>query len=133
LRTTLLQNHVESTTKLPISYIANAALRMGTGTTVGGDVVNSGRGTVIHVGAEQRMGPFALRGGVSRDQRKKMQFGWGGGLRLGPIGLDVGFWTHSNSFATQRGITMATSISVYEGGWHEGDCIRTDSRGRAVL
>jgi len=113
LRTTLLQNHVESTTKLPITYIANAALRMGTGTTVGGDVVNSGRGTVIHVGAEQRMGPFALRGGVSRDQRKKMQFGWGGGLRLGPIGLDVGFWTHSNSFATQRGITMATSISVY--------------------
>lgn len=113
ISTTLLQNHVESTTKLPITYIANAALRMGTGTTVGGDVVNSGRGTVIHVGAEQRMGPFALRGGVSRDQRKKMQFGWGGGLRLGPIGLDVGFWTHSNSFATQRGITMATSISVY--------------------
>jgi hypothetical protein len=111
--TVLLPNHVESKTKLPITYIANAALRMGTGTTVGGDVVNSGRGTVIHIGAEQRMGPFALRGGVSRDQRKKMQFGWGGGLRLGPIGLDVGFWTHSNSFATQRGITMATSISVY--------------------
>jgi len=113
IRTTLLQNHVQSKTKLPITYIANAALRMGTGTTVGGDVVNSGRGTVIHVGAEQRMGPFALRGGVSRDQRKKIQFGWGGGLRLGPIGLDVGFWTHSNSFATQRGIMMATSISVY--------------------
>jgi hypothetical protein len=113
LRTTLLQNHVESTTKLPITYIANVALRMGTGTTVGGDVVNSGRGTVIHVGAEQRMGLLALRGGVSRDQRKKMQFGWGGGVRLGPIGLDVGFWTHSNSFATQRGITMATSISIY--------------------
>jgi hypothetical protein len=113
IRTTLLQNHVESKTKLPITYIATAAFRMGTGTTLGGDVVNSGRGTVIHVGAEQRMGPFALRGGVSRDQRKKIQFGWGGGVRLGPLGLDVGFWTHSNSFATQRGITMATSISVY--------------------
>jgi len=113
ITTSLLQNHIESTTKLPITYIANAALRMGTGTTVGGDIVNSGRGTVIHIGAEQRMGPFAVRGGVSRDQRKKMQFGWGGGLRLGPIGLDVGFWTHSNSFATQRGIMMATSISVY--------------------
>lgn len=113
IATTLLQNHIETTTKLPITYIANAALRMGTGTTVGGDVVNSGRGTVIHIGAEQRMGLFALRGGVSRDQRKKMQFGWGGGVRLGPVGLDVGFWTHSNSFADQRGITMATSISVY--------------------
>ena len=106
-------NHVETKTKLPITYIANAALRMGTGTTVGGDVVNSGRGTVIHVGVEQRTGPFAIRGGVSRDQRKKMQFGFGGGLRLGPIGLDVGFFTHSNSLSTQRAITMATAISIY--------------------
>jgi hypothetical protein len=113
VRDSLLVNHIETKTKLPITYIANAALRMGTATTVGGDVINSGRGTVIHVGAEQRIGPFALRGGVSRDQRKKIQFGWGGGLRLGPIGLDVGFWTHSSSFAAQRGIMMATSISVY--------------------
>ena len=86
---------------------------MGTGTTVGGDVINSGRGTVIHVGAEQRTGPFAVRGGVSRDQRKRMQFGFGGGVRLGAIGLDLGFWTHSNSLSTQRAVTMATSISIY--------------------
>lgn len=113
LSTTLITNHVETKTKLPVNYIANAALRMGTGTTVGGDVVNTGRGSVIHVGVEQRTGPFAVRGGVSRDQRKKMQFGWGGGVRLGPLGIDVGFWTHNNSFATKRGITMATSISIY--------------------
>jgi hypothetical protein len=113
ISTTLIQNHIETKTKLPITYIANAALRMGTGTTVGGDVVNSGRGTVIHVGVEQRNGPIALRAGVSRDQRKKMQFGWGAGFRMGAIGLDIGFWTHSNSFAEQRAITMATSISIY--------------------
>jgi len=111
--TTTLANHIETKTELPISYIANAAIRMGTGTTLGADIVNSGRGTVIHVGGEQRLGMLALRGGVSRDQRKKMQFGWGGGVRLGPLGLDVGFWTHSNSFADKRGITMATSISIY--------------------
>jgi len=111
--TTLVRNHVETTTKLPVTYIANAAIRMGTGTTLGADIVNSGRGTVIHVGGEQRLGMLALRGGVSRDQRKKMQFGLGGGVRLGPLGLDVGFWTHSNSFANKRGITMATSISIY--------------------
>ena len=105
--------HIETKTKLPITYIANAALHMGTGTTVGGDVVNSGRGTIIHVGAEQRYGPFAVRGGVSRDQRRRMQFGLGGGLKFGSIGLDVGFWTHSNSLSTQRAITMATSISIY--------------------
>lgn len=113
IATTLFANHVKRKTKLPITYIANAALRMGTGTTVGADVVNSGRGTAIHVGAEQRYGPFAVRGGVSRDQRKKMQFGFGGGLRFGSVGLDVGLWTHSNSFSTQRAITMATSISIY--------------------
>jgi len=113
LVTAIDTNHVESKTKLPITYIANAALRMGTGTTVGGDVINSGRGTVIHVGVEQRTGPLAIRGGVSRDQRKKMQFGFGGGVRLGPLGLDVGFFTHSNSLSTQRAITMATAISIY--------------------
>lgn len=113
ISTTLIANGVKSKTELPITYVANAALRMGTGTTVGGDIVNSGRGTVIHLGVEQRTGPLAIRGGISRDQRKKMQFGWGAGLRMGPLGLDVGFWTHSNSFATERAITMATSISVY--------------------
>ena len=100
-------------TRLPITYIANAALHMTTGTTVGGDVINSGRGTVIHVGVEQRTGPLALRAGISRDQRKKMQFGAGAGFRLGPLGLDVGFFTHSNSLSTQRAITMATAISIY--------------------
>lgn len=113
LRASTINNHVETKTKLPITYVANAALRMGTGTTVGADVVNSGRGTVIHVGVEQRTGPFALRGGVSRDQRKQMQFGFGGGFRLGSVGLDVGFFTHSNSLATQRAITLATAISIY--------------------
>ena len=99
--------------KLPITYIANAALHMTTGTTVGGDVINSGRGTIIHVGVEQRTGPLALRAGVSRDQRKKMQFGVGAGVRLGPLGLDVGVFTHSNSLSTERAITMATAISIY--------------------
>jgi len=109
----LLVADTSSKTKLPVTYMANAALHMGTGTTVGGDVVNSGRGTIIHVGVEQRTGPLAIRGGVSRDQRKKMQFGFGGGLRLGPLGLDVGFFTHSNSLSTERAITMATAISIY--------------------
>ena len=83
------------------------------GTTVGGDVFNAGRGTVIHLGAEQRYGPFAVRGGVARDERKKLQFGFGGGLRMGAFGLDLGVWTHSNTLADQRAMTMATSISVY--------------------
>src|SRR5260370_18926083 len=93
-------------TKLPITYMANAALHMGTGTTVGGDVINSGRGTIIHVGVEQRTGPLALRGGGSRDQRKKMQFGFGAGVRLGALALADGFCRHSSSTATGRTVTL---------------------------
>jgi len=113
LKKTLVADHVESHTRLPVSYVANLAYTLPGGTLVGADVLDRGRGTVIHLGAEQRMGPLALRGGVSRDERKKVQFGWGGGLRLGPLGLDVGFWTHSHSFSNVRGITMATSLTLY--------------------
>lgn len=105
-------NHVETKTKLPVSYIANIAYTVGN-TTLGADVLNTGRGSVVHIGGEQRVGLFAVRGGLARDQRKRIEFGFGGGLRLGGLGLDVGFWTHTNSLSNQRGITMATSLSIY--------------------
>jgi hypothetical protein len=113
LVTTHLANHVSSKTRLPVTYVANAVLELGTNTTAGAMVLNNGRGTSVQVGVEQRMGILAVRGGVARDQRKRVQLGWGGGLRLGPIGLDVGFATHSSSLSNARGITMATSISIY--------------------
>src|SRR5439155_1697381 len=69
--------------------------------------------TTGRVGGEQRVGVIVLRGGVARDQRKRIELGWGGGLRFGGLGLDVGFWTHTNSLSNQRGITMATSLSIY--------------------
>ena len=104
--------HVRTTTKLPVSYIVNVAYTVGN-TTLGADVLDNGRGATVHVGGEQRIGLVALRGGIARDQRKRIEFGWGGGLRFGPLGLDVGFWTHTNSLSNQRGITMATSFSIY--------------------
>jgi hypothetical protein len=105
-------NHVETTTKLPVSYIANLAFTEGA-VTLGADIVNAGRGTVIHVGGEQRLGMWAVRGGIARDQRKRLEFGWGGGVRLGGVGFDLGFWTHTNSLSNTRAITMATSVSIY--------------------
>jgi hypothetical protein len=106
-------NHVRTKTKLPVTYVANASLELGTNTTAGAEVLNNGRGTSIQMGVEQRVGPLALRGGVARDQRKRVQIGWGTGLRFGPFSLDVGFITHSSSLSNTRGITMATSISIY--------------------
>ena len=108
-----LANHVSTTTKLPITYVANASLELGTATTAGAMILNNGRGTSIQVGVEQRVGPLAVRGGVSRDQRKRVQVGWGTGLRFGAFSLDVGFVTHSGSLSNARGITMASSISIY--------------------
>ncbi|HEV2749535.1 MAG TPA: hypothetical protein VGV12_03315 [Gemmatimonadales bacterium] len=105
-------NHVETTTKLPVSYIANVLYTIGN-TTLGADILNTGQGSVVHIGGEQRLGLFAARGGIARDQRKRIEFGWGGGVRLGPVGFDVGFWTHTNSLSNERGITMATSLSIY--------------------
>ncbi len=107
-----LQDHVSTKTKLPVSYIANLAYTLGN-TTLGADVLNTGRGSIVHVGGEQRLGLFAVRGGVARDQRKRIEFGFGGGVRFGGLGLDVGFWTHTNSLSNERGITMATSLSIY--------------------
>ena len=108
-----LQNHVSSTTKLPVTYLANAALDLGGGTMVGGEILHGARGTEVHMGVEQHFGPLALRGGVSRDQQKRVQFGWGGGVRFLFLSLDVGFATHSTPLSDQRGVTMATSISIY--------------------
>jgi hypothetical protein len=107
-----IANHRETKTRLPVSYVANVAYTVGK-TTLGADVLNTGRGSVVHVGGEQRLGLFAVRGGVARDQRKRIEFGFGGGLRFGGLGFDVGFWTHTNSLSNERGITMATSLSIY--------------------
>ena len=107
-----IANHVQTKTRLPVTYIANLTYSVGN-TVLGADVLNTGRGSVVHVGGEQRIGMLAVRGGVARDQRKRIEFGFGGGLRFGGLGLDVGFWTHTNSLSNERGITMATSLSIY--------------------
>jgi hypothetical protein len=104
--------HQQTKTKLPVLYLGNLAYTTGS-TTVGLNILNGGNGTLVRVGAEQRLGVFVFRGGLGRDQRKKVQFGGGGGIRMGPIELDVGFATHSNSLSDERGITMATSLSIY--------------------
>lgn len=110
---TVLLDHIETETELPLSYTANIALALGTGTTVGANITYNGRRTTINLGGEQRVGLLALRAGVARDARKKLEFGWGGGLYFGRVSIDVGFWTHSNSLSDERGITMATSLSIY--------------------
>ena len=108
-----LARDVETKTRLPVSTIANAVYGLPTGTVLRGGVLRNRRGTLLSLGADQRLGVFTLRGGLVRDQRKRIQYAWGGGVRLGPVGFDLGFFTHSRSLSEQRGITMATTLSIY--------------------
>src|SRR5207247_5008806 len=80
LSKSLVANHVETHTRLPVSYVANLAYSLPGGTTVGADVLDRGRGTVLHVGAEHRAGRVAGRGGIYRRSRKRVGVGGGGGL-----------------------------------------------------
>ena len=109
----VLARGVQTKTELPVTTIANAVYAFPTGTVLRGGALRNHRGTLLSLGAEQRLGVFTLRGGLVRDQRHMLQYAWGGGVRLGPVGLDVGFFTHSRSLSTERGITMATSLSIY--------------------
>lgn len=102
----------EAKTKLPVSYLLSGSVRI-LGTQVGGDFLHSAGGVSVHLGAEQSLGPFAVRGGVSRDTRERIQFGLGGGVRLGAVSLDVGLMTHSQSFSGERGLRLGTSVSIY--------------------
>src|SRR2546426_2893748 len=109
---TTLFRSVETKTELPVSYVANLAYTIGT-TTLAADLVNNGRGTTLHLGGEKRLGLVALRGGVSRDQRKRLEFGWGGGVRLGGGAPRLGVLEPSNSLSHERAINMATALSLY--------------------
>jgi hypothetical protein len=111
-QTTLQGAGLETQTDLPLGLLANLTYTTGD-VALGVNVQDNGRRTVLSIGAEKRFSVLALRGGITRDQRKRLQFGWGAGLRLGPIGLDVGFFTHSSQLSDARGITMATSFSIY--------------------
>lgn len=103
---------VKTTTKLPVTYAGDVAVTINS-TTFGLAVVDGGQGATLRLGGEQRFGVIALRGGLGRDQHKRVQFGGGAGVRMGPVSFDVGVWTHSSALSDERGVTMGTSLSIY--------------------
>lgn len=108
-----LASNVESTTKLPVTTLWTVVYGLSERTMLRGGVLINQRGAIFSAGAEQQLGVFRLRGGLARDQRKMVQFAWGGGVRLGPVGLDVGFVTHSRYISEERGITMTTALLIF--------------------
>ena len=110
--TRTIASGAETKTELPVSYLLSGSLKIGW-TEVGADILHTSGGVSVHVGAEQWFGPLAARGGLARDNRGKIQFGLGGGVRVGAVSLDVGLMTHSQSFSGERGVRLGTSVSIY--------------------
>jgi len=66
----------------------------------------------MHAGAERRLGPMALRGGVLTDDQERMQYAWGAGVGLAHVWVDVGFQTHNRTVTGERGLTLGTSLAI---------------------
>jgi hypothetical protein len=102
----------EVKTKIPMTFVANVGVETG-GFVLGAAYISGFGGAEYRAGAERWFGPLALRGGLGLDTRNMLQFGWGTGVRLGSVGLDVGFATHSASISGERGLRLATSLAIY--------------------
>lgn len=99
------------TVRVPIQTTLNAAWT-GLSTVVAADLTTSRWGTGLHLGAERRVGPLALRGGLSSVSQEGVQYAWGVGVGLSRLWLDFGFQTHSRSFTGERGLTFGTSLAL---------------------
>jgi hypothetical protein len=113
LSVTTLQPHAQTKTKLPVSYLANAALRMGTGTTVGADVFNAGarrRSMSASSSAGVRSPCAAAWRAISAS---RCSSGSAAAFAWAPLESTPVVFTHSNSLSETRAMTLATSISVY--------------------
>lgn len=99
------------TSKLPTQTTFNVSWS-GQRTILAADVSTNRWGTEMHAGAERRLGPLALRGGVLTDDKEKMQYAWGAGVGLAHVWVDVGFQTHNRTVTGERGLTLGTSLAI---------------------
>lgn len=99
------------TQRLPLQATLNAAWS-GYHTTLAGDVTTSRFGTELHLGAERLVGPIALRSGLRTDTQARLQYAGGVGLGFSRVWLDVGLSSHNQTFTSQRGLTLGTSLSL---------------------
>jgi hypothetical protein len=84
----------------------------GSRTVLAADLTTSSWSTAVHVGAEQRLGALALRGGVLTDERSRVQYACGLGLGVSRLWVDLGLQTHNRSITGERGLTLGTSLAI---------------------
>jgi len=99
------------TSSLPAQTTLNAAWT-GASTMLAADLTTNRWGTEMHLGAERRVGPMALRGGFLTDDRQKVQYAWGAGVGFAHLWVDLGFQTHNHTVTGERGLTLGTSLAI---------------------
>src|SRR5262249_40985413 len=99
------------TSQLPTQTTLNAAWN-GAATVLAADLTTSRWGTEMHLGAERKVGPLALRGGILTDEASRMQDAWGAGVGFAHVWVDLGFQTHNHTITGERGLTLGTSLAI---------------------
>ena len=112
VNSTVTAQGVPFTSELPTTYVVTAQRRFG-GTLLAADAVRGIFDTTFHVGAEQWVGPLALRAGGSLDGEQQVQYAGGVGFKLGRIGADAGVSTHSRNLSRERGVELCVGLSLY--------------------
>jgi hypothetical protein len=70
-------------------------------------------GMSYHAGAENRLGLYVLRAGAMLDGGGHLQATGGGGIRLGPVGLDASLSTSSANLAEERALLLGLALAIY--------------------
>ncbi|MGH7741877.1 MAG: hypothetical protein ACRENS_07640 [Candidatus Eiseniibacteriota bacterium] len=100
------------TSTVPTTVTANVLARMGS-LLLAADAIRTALAWTGHLGAEQRMGGLAVRGGLSVDENQLLQYAGGTGYRFGPIGLDLAIGSNSHNLSRVRVLELGAGLTIY--------------------
>jgi hypothetical protein len=100
------------TSTVPTTVTANALTRVGS-LVLAADAVRGPLAWTAHLGAEQRLGSLAVRGGLALDENQLIQYSGGTGVRMGPVGLDLALATNSHNLARVRVLELGAGLTLY--------------------
>ena len=90
--TETLESNSAYVQKIPMQSTFNVAWS-GRKTQVSADLTTSSLNSSLHLGAERRLGPLAVRGGLHTDGNAAVQYSWGAGVGFSRLWFDLGFQT----------------------------------------
>jgi hypothetical protein len=110
--TRLIGTNQAFTSTVPTTVTANALTRVGP-LLLAADAVRGPLAWTAHVGAEQRFGTLAVRGGLALDENQLVQYSAGTGVRFGFVGVDLALATNSHNLARVRVLELGAGLTLY--------------------